>query len=240
MTRAAVAAARAYASTVIDVQADTDALDSAREKAAAAIRRECGRALRAWRDHGEAPVVRLTPALASIIVGLYRHGRRQARAEIQRTTGAPPPARRMATVSPNPDEWPERLIPVGQRILSELRVLSRRLENDLPGQPWFDMEALPRTVARLPGPAGIAAGAVSSPYTSGLADTYEDNADLFGGWQYTAVLDGGTCDVCRPLDGTTYPTLAAAYLDLPDFGPNPECRGGWRCRCRLVPLAAAA
>lgn len=236
MTRAAVAAARRYAATVIDIRADTEALDAAKERAAAAIRRDTMRALRAWRDHGEPPAVRLTPALAQVIVDLYRYGRRQARTEIQRVTGAPPPARRMASVSPDPEDWPERLTPIGQRILSELAAFSRRIIGDLAGEPWFDLDALPRTVARIPGPGGIAAGAVSAPYTSGLAETYEANEDLFGGWQYTAVLDGGTCEVCAPLDGTTFQTLEEALAVLPDFGPNPDCLGGWRCRCRLVPV----
>jgi len=67
----------------------------------------------------------------------------------------------------------------------------------------------------------------------GMGQTWEANQDLVRGWEYTAILDGGTCDACAPLDGTQYATLEELFLVLPDFGPNPECFGGGRCRCPL-------
>jgi hypothetical protein len=33
-----------------------------------------------------------------------------------------------------------------------------------------------------------------------------------------------------------YDTLDALFEVLPDFGPNPDCLGGDRCRCRAVPM----
>jgi hypothetical protein len=48
-------------------------------------------------------------------------------------------------------------------------------------------------------------------------------------------LDGGTCDICAPMDGTEYHSLDELYTVLPDFGPNPNCLGGGRCRCRAIP-----
>ena len=43
---------------------------------------------------------------------------------------------------------------------------------------------------------------------------------------YSAVLDDGTCDVCRDLDGETH-----AHNDPVFVAPNPDCLGGEKCRC---------
>ena len=86
----------------------------------------------------------------------------------------------------------------------------------------------------VPGAMAASAGLVTGAYTGGLEDVFRGNADAFGGYLYSAVLDGGTCEPCALKDGTFYPTLDAAAADGMDgFGPYPQCAGGFRCRCRL-------
>ena len=101
----------------------------------------------------------------------------------------------------------------------------------------FDLaeETAEARLLRVPGVRDAASRITSPAYTAGLADVYADNEDAFGGWAYTGVFDRATCSNCGPLDGTTYATLEEMYRVLPNFGPNPSCAGGTRCRCRGVP-----
>ena len=48
---------------------------------------------------------------------------------------------------------------------------------------------------------------------------------------YSAVLDVRTCGPCRAADGTRGPRAS-----LPPV-PNPNCAGGTRCRCVILPVA---
>lgn len=96
--------------------------------------------------------------------------------------------------------------------------------------------AIERAVGRVLGARAIASDLVSPVFVSGLSQTFEQHADLVEAWQYTAVNDGGLCEQCAPHDGETYDTLAALFDVLPGFGPNPDCLGGDRCRCRAVPM----
>jgi len=48
---------------------------------------------------------------------------------------------------------------------------------------------------------------------------------------YSAILDVRTCSVCRAADGMRGPRES-----LPDV-PNPNCDGGARCRCVILPVA---
>lgn len=48
---------------------------------------------------------------------------------------------------------------------------------------------------------------------------------------YSAILDVRTCGVCRAADGQRGPRES-----LPDV-PNPNCEGGARCRCVILPVA---
>jgi hypothetical protein len=88
---------------------------------------------------------------------------------------------------------------------------------------------------KIPGAQALAADVVNQVMDKGIARVYEDHADLFDCWQYTAIMDARTCDVCAIHDGRRFRTLAEAEQLLPNFGPNPNCLGGGRCRCRLVP-----
>lgn len=93
-----------------------------------------------------------------------------------------------------------------------------------------------RVESKVPGAMAIAADLVSSPFDTGLADVFAQTANLFDAWQYTAIMDAGTCGPCADADGTVYDTWEEAMADMPDGGPNPDCDGDMRCRCRLVPI----
>lgn len=100
-------------------------------------------------------------------------------------------------------------------------------------------DAIQRSLEKVLGARSIAADLVSPVFVSGLADTFEQHADVVAAWQYTAVNDSGLCEQCAPWDGEIFDTLDALFDVLPNFGPNPDCDGGDRCRCRAVPVPPA-
>ena len=115
---------------------------------------------------------------------------------------------------------------IGVRIEEEL------VTADLSGA---SLSAVVQALQRVPGARDVASRVVSTALIDGMGQTWDENEDLVRVWEYTAVLDRATCDRCRPLDGKRYDSWKAAQEDLPGGGPNPRCRGGGRCRCRLVP-----
>lgn len=86
------------------------------------------------------------------------------------------------------------------------------------------------------GARSIAADLVAAAFTSRLAQTFEQHKDLVEAWQDTAVLDAGLGDPCAEHDGEIYTSLDDLFEVLPDFGQNPDCCGGDRCRCRALPV----
>lgn len=232
---------------VIDVAETTERLEAAKLRVRAAIAREVQRA-------GEAHLVAAYPILLQMrqdmvapLHGLHRFGRSSARKEM-RALGVEP--RRAFATTVDPQGYPERLrstlvrMQVGLDDLG-LDIQGRMAEAALSAGSPFDPDVDPVAAMRdvlgdAPGALDLSGQLVSQSYTSGLADVYEMNADAFGGWAYSAALDGGTCEECLSRSGETYATLAEGYAVLPEFGPNPFCRGGYRCRCRLEPLGPQA
>jgi hypothetical protein len=92
-------------------------------------------------------------------------------------------------------------------------------------------------VGRLPGVRSIAADFTSVPAFAGLGSVWDeaDAAGITSAWTYTAVMDDATCETCAAADGDVYPSWDEIQTVLPDGGPNPDCDGGGRCRCRAVP-----
>ncbi|MCC6223549.1 MAG: hypothetical protein IT201_08685 [Thermoleophilia bacterium] len=219
----------------IDVAAIDRALERAKDQLEQAIDREQRRAVRRML-RGLRLRLDVTGEMLAVLEALHREGRRQALREM-RSTGAQPPHRFAV------DPVEPRLGPSVQRLRDGLGRLTVRMEREAVAADVGGLagEAVRRRLMRVAGARDAASRVVSGAFASGLAATFED-ADalgLFDGWQYTAVLDAGTCVECRAKDGRTYRTLAEAYADLPDFGPNPRCLGDGRCRCRLVPTRAA-
>jgi hypothetical protein len=226
------------AEAIVDVDSTSLALDTAKEDVAEAIRDEVQRVVGIAR-RTRVPHVRLqlTQDMVDPLVALYQWGRDEARREIARGGWTP-----VALASPpaNLDEVPDDIRPVVLALSASLERLEvgvgRDLRDVLQATPGTPAGMAARRLLDVPGALDAASYLVTPSYVAGVDDVYRANEDLFGGWLYSAVLDGGTCGECRSKDGTVYDTLEELYEDLPDFGPNPLCAGGSRCRCRGVPL----
>lgn len=65
----------------------------------------------------------------------------------------------------------------------------------------------------------------------GRSEVFDEHADEITSVEYSAVMDGTTCEECRMADGQRAENLAAAAMTLPPV-PNPKCFGtAARCRC---------
>lgn len=221
----------------MDVETTSVWLDATKAVVADAIRQEVQRALRANRRRIRLNLTRgMVAPLENLYAWAYHEGLREmGRLGIGRLDSTP-----MV-----PGDAHEAIRPVVMRLAVDLQRLEGRVERDVrdggmragAGQAIGSIPSLAaKRLASVPGALEAASYLVTPAYAAGLEDVYKANADLFGGYLYSAVLDRGTCTECRSKDGREYPTLAEAEVDLPGFGPNPSCRGGSRCRCRLVPL----
>lgn len=226
------------AEQAIDVLKLDKALNDAKDELEQAIRDELARVAAAWADSGgtRRPAVTVTPEMRAVLDELRTLGRREALLELERigVTG-----RRFAA-EPAPD---------GRDVLGylarELPALGLRIEDELVAADLAgaSFDAIAHALLQVPGARDIASRVVSTALFDGMGQTFEDNAHLLDvtadgtgtGWEYTAVLDGGTCPRCRDLDGSVYDTWAEIQEVLPNGGPNPTCLGGGRCRCRAVP-----
>lgn len=230
-----------HAEQVVDVFALTRALDNAKDELHRAIEAEKARAVRRGLRTGHPIRLRMTRPMLAALERLWRLGRREALREL-RAHGITAARRAFADPEPAEPALPQ-LGDIAARLLSHLNGLSVRLQNrrvELEASAGGEIaDALARALLRQPGGRSIAAALVSPALFGGLGETFEQNQDLVGGWEYSAVLDGGTCDRCAPLDGTTYPSWDAIQGVLPNGGPNPDCLGGGRCRCRAVPRGPA-
>lgn len=105
--------------------------------------------------------------------------------------------------------------------------------------------AIVEALGQIPGARAVAADMVSGAMFKGLGATFDEYSDQVdtpvgqegGGWDYTAVMDGATCDECSTWDGTHFATweeIAGPGGPLPDGGPHEDCFGGDRCRCRAA------
>lgn len=222
------------AEEAIDVALLNDALSDAKDALDSAIHAEMLRATIAWAA-GLALTLNVTDEMLAPLDELTDLGRREARAELERL-GYELPARAFAQPI---EEFPEDRDPAAYlaRNLGAIRI---RIQQDLVQADLSGLasDAVARALLRVPGGRDIASRIVSTALVNGLAQTWEEVADQVGGWEYTAVLDGGVCDRCRPLDGTRYASWDEIQTVLPNGGPNPRCLGGGRCRCRAVPLPA--
>jgi hypothetical protein len=207
-------------------------LNQAKDLLDAEIRREQARfaAVVAAGDHGR---LELTARMAAILRDLRSHGRAHAANELH-SMGYPVrthAARKARLFAASDDELQARL-----RV--RLGHLSVKIQDEAIGLHLGELaqDAIERALMNVLGARSIAADLIAPAFDAGLADTFEQHADLVDQWQYTSVLDAGTCDPCSSLDGTVYESWAAISEVLPDGGPNPSCDGGDRCRCRPLPM----
>lgn len=75
----------------------------------------------------------------------------------------------------------------------------------------------------------LAQGVGFQAVAEGRGYEFDNNAKAGDRWQYSAILDKNTCEVCEAADLTESDKRA----DLPK-APNPLCEGRWRCRCMHV------
>lgn len=179
----------------------------------------------------------ITPRMAKILAGLFARGQ-QAALEESASMGVSLRKRLEAEPAPMPPGTHRGYT----RLQGLLRLLNTRVVSQHEArmqQGAGDRPEMLRALTAVPGALNAAGQVVSKTLMSGMGDVFRANADAFSGWQYTAVLDGGTCDECDDMDGSTYPTWSAITEVLPDGGPNPSCFGGDRCRCRALPTGAA-
>lgn len=212
----------------IDIAGIDRLLNDAKDELEQAIAVEQARAARRAARLGNARL-ELTVRMRRILRDLRADGRRHAAGELA-SMGYPlrGRARRYAA---DEDELEGRL-------RARLGWLTMKIEREALGVDLSTLAitAIEKAVVRVLGARSIAADLVAPAFAGGLADTFEQHADLVEAWQYTAINDAGLCDECAPLDGEIYATLDALFDVLPGFGPNPDCLGGDRCRCRAVPV----
>jgi hypothetical protein len=219
------------AEQAIDIVRLDQALQTAKDELDDAIQAEMLRATTVWANGGPL-ALHVTDAMLAPLDDLETLGQTEARKELDRLGYTVPRA-----LERKIEEFPDDRDPAAylQRNLGAIKI---RIEQDLTVADLSGLasDAIARALLRVPGGRDIASRIVSTALINGLAQTFDDAADLVGGWEYTAVLDGGECDRCRPLDGTRYASVDELFAVLPNFGPNPRCLGGGRCRCRAVPL----
>lgn len=185
---------------------------------------------------GRPGVLRVTPDMRAAMDALIESGRQHATREIATLTGLDPEAIRATRAHAEGESILDRLLRTIASALTSIRV---RIAGEMDAAEFRNQEIteqlLERLDRRVPGARDLASRVSSSLMFGGLGEIYEQNADLFPCFTYSAVMDSATCHVCREFDGRRYDTWVDGEVDLPNGGPNPLCLGDGRCRCRLVP-----
>jgi hypothetical protein len=223
----------------IDIESADADLAEGKRRLAAAIEKEKRRVVKAHLA-GRVGRMEITPEMILALRWLYGRGRDHALGEIERLGVE---VRKRRSFARSRGSVPKRIAAMVGGLRRGLIRINARINTETSTaifEAGLSTSILAAEIERqIPGAMAAAADLVSSGFTAGVADVYEAHADLFSGWQYTAVMDGATCDECEAHDGEEYATLAEMYDVLPDFGPNPSCYGEGRCRCRGVPLGAS-
>lgn len=222
------------AEQAIDIVRLDQALAKAKDEIEAAIQAEMLRATQRWVDLDLPPILRVTDGMLDPLHDLHDLGREEARREFERLGYS---LRQFAAArEPAPDGPDDLEAYIGR----QLPAISVQIEDDLVRADLSGLasDAIARALLRIPGGRDIASRVVSTALIGGLARTWDEVEADVGGWEYTTAQErqDAICSFCRPLDGKRYRTRVEAYVDLPGGGPNPFCKGGGRCRCRLVPI----
>lgn len=220
----------------VDVVSILGALEAGKERIRREIAKEqrklAGEASKYGDGVGE---IIVTDEMIKALNWLHEQGMREAKAELERA-GVQTHAVRRYDASPR-----DRIRGLVQKLAGLLPAISVRtrhkaIEADLSG---VALSAVLRSGARVPGALDAAGRLVSGAYYGGMGQVFEEHGDLVAAWEYSAIMDGGTCSECASMDGKRYETWEDAVLDMPNGGPNPRCYGDGRCRCRLVPSGPA-
>lgn len=226
------------AEQAIDVLRLDQALQIGKDELEEAIRAEMTRAAWEWiSGRGLGVKMIVSPAMTDALDALTETGREEALLEMERlgyeNLTDPVEGSRLFAVEEGPRADRDTEAYLARNLPSiEVRIVDELVAIDLSSAA---QTAVAQALLNVPGARDVASRVVSTALIDGLALTFEQNSDLVRCWEYTALMDPGTCSACSPLDGRRYDTLQALFRDLPNFGPNPRCKGGGRCRCRAVP-----
>jgi hypothetical protein len=206
----------------VDVEAIDALLNTAKDDLDAAITAEQRRVARLFADgkHGR---IEATKAMLAVLDRLRSEGKAHAQAELASMGYTVKKTRRHSAA----DDLELRL----RARLFHLTVKVQQAELGL-DLSTIAQDAIERALVKVLGARSIAADLVAPAFDAGLGETFEEHADLVEGWEYSAVLDAGTCDPCGEHDGEQFDSWDAIQEVLPGGGPNPDCDGGDRCRCR--------
>jgi hypothetical protein len=223
----------------IDIPGLNRDLNDAKARLAGAVERAKMKAVRAWLATGMVGliVVQVTPEIRDLLAEMYDAGWRHAQEELRKGGYAAFTDRRRRR-----REAVKRL---SQQLATLFGTINFRVNEEAAATLDLGIvaaDALAEELAKVPGALDVASRMTSPGVYAGLGDAFDVAADTVDvdaggrGWEYTSVMDKGTCEPCAGAHGRTYPSWAAAQIDLPNGGPNPRCFGGTRCRCRLAPV----
>lgn len=223
----------------IDIHGLQTEMEDGKARLVLAIEKGQRSAIRRWIRNayiGEIQVL-TTPSMLKILRELYEAGERHGNAEL---------ARAGYHGFAHPDRKALRMLELLHLLRSKLVTVTARLarrstELDVGELTQYEIA---RALSKVPGALDVASRMVSTATYRGLGAAFDQAAGVVdqspvgtggNGWEYTAIMDGGTCTECARRDGETYATWEEGTRALPDGGPNPFCFGDGRCRCRLAP-----
>lgn len=218
----------------IDIVALDRDLASGKENLYAAVEKEKRRAVRSHFNGGRPVRLKVTTGMVSVLSGLYDKGTQHAKREIHALTGTRLTDREFAAKQ-DLGKLTKKLDGHLKELGKKVAVKAETLGGASLGLDESARFVMTQQVAKMPGALNVASQMVSSAMYSGVGSVYSAEAGLFGSWQYSAVMDNATCDVCAELDGAEYASWDDIQEVLPDGGPSPLCDGEGRCRCRVVP-----
>lgn len=166
-------------------------------------------------------------ALTDLYEAGVGHGEREVKLAVRQ-------ARTFAEVPPRLDEQTQKLVALLRQLGAKVEDAAHSQNAELMVGDIAQLVAIQR-VAQLPGALNVASQLVSGAMYAGIGSVLDANAGLFTSWLYSAVMDNATCSPCAALDGQQFESWDAIQEVLPDGGPNPDCDGEGRCRCRAVP-----
>lgn len=203
-------------------------LKQGKARLAAEVEREKRRALNSYFRYKRTIRLDVTERMVTILRSLYRTGAKHAHREVEQLAGVKLPRSysEKNDIEALTAKLKKQLHPL------ETKVVTKAVSADIGS---IAQVAAVRTVLQMPGALNVASQLVSSAVFMGLGSVYDENAGLFGGWTYSAVMDENTCDECEAHDGEEFNSWDEIMEMLPDGGPNPDCFGEGRCRCRAVP-----
>lgn len=212
-----------------DIKAAVNALEDGKAKLAEAILAEQRTAINRWiRNRRRQIRLTVTPAMRAVLDELEAAGAKHALAELRRHDPE------LAAYASRTSRLKRVIAQLGKLLPSiDIRLRRRVVQADVSD---LSAAAVARQLAKVPGALDVAGRMVSAGYNAGRAGVFEEHRELVPRWQYSAVLDARTCDICEFHDGSEHDTLESLYEVLPNFGPNPDCLGGGRCRCTGLPL----